>query len=355
MSAPSHTSAAGPASGRPLVPQPTLPSHLPDPARSPSAPDGEAAVSPPPPDAATSAVRELVLAQARELARAGRYTEAEDVLDASWPDGGQDVAVLDLKARIHAQQGRLDEADRCWAEVADLAPGHRAAAEGRRRIAVIRERAAKGGFTGRVLTARFVLQAAAAVVALLAFVMLADLWTDDGPRSAPTAATPPAAAPPAAAPSAAAPPPPATSGGAVLDRIRLDMPGVRVERRPGELAVTFDRGLFREGAVLSRQGRALLTRLGERLKPHAGQVAVGVIGHTDRSAVRPGGEFASNVELGTVRATVVRELLSSTAGIPTARFTVSTLAGMMPPHPDRDGGDARNRTVSLRISAAGAR
>ncbi|XVQ09341.1 hypothetical protein ACQP1W_43540 [Spirillospora sp. CA-255316] len=301
------------------------------------------------------AVREVVLAQARELARAGRYAEAEELLDGPWNEGGRDVAALDLKARIHAQQGRLDEADRCWAEVAERSPGHRAAAEGRRRIAAVRERAATGGFTGRALTARFALRAAAAVVALLAFVMLADLWADGGPRSEPSAA-PSAAVPSAAAPPAAAPGPPApAAGGDVLAGMRLDGPGVRVQRRTGEIAVTFDRGLFGSGATLSRQGRAVLNGLGERLRPYGDRITVAVIGHTDRSAVRPGGEYASNVELGTVRATVVREVLRSSARIPTSRFTVSTLAGMMPPYPDEGAGDARNRTVSLRISAAGAR
>ncbi|MFC5750689.1 hypothetical protein [Actinomadura rugatobispora] len=294
------------------------------------------------------AVREVVLAQARELARAGRYAEAEELLDGPWNEGGRDVAALDLKARIHAQQGHLDEADRCWAEVAELAPGHRGAAEGRRRIAAVRARAATGGFTGRTLTARFALRAAAAVVALLAFVMLADLWADGGPRPEP-AANPSAAAPAPPAPA------PAPSTEDVLAGLRLDGPGVRVQRRPGEIAVTFDRGLFRDGATLSRQGRAVLDGLGERLRPYNSRITVAVIGHTDRSAVRPGGEYASNVELGTVRATVVREVLRSSARIPTSRFTVSTLAGMLPPYPGQDSGDARNRTVSLRVSAAGAR
>jgi type VI secretion system protein ImpK len=281
--------------------------------------------------AARLAVREAALAQARTLARAGRYTEAAELLD-----GEHDVAVLDLRARIHAQQGRLDEADRCWAEAAALAPGDRSAAEGRRRIAEIRARAA---WPGRVRVARAAVRAGGALAALLALAMLADLWLDraDTPGRVAVAAPPATAAPSAPDP---------------LDGLRLRAPGVRAVRRGGEVAVTFDRGLFWRDATLTRRGRATLRELGERLRPEAGRLAVAVIGHTDRTAVRPGGGYASNAELGLLRATVVREVLSAAAGISAVRFSTSTLAGALPPF--KDGG-LRNRTVSLRISAAVAR
>jgi flagellar motor protein MotB len=296
-----------------------------------------------PAPAGSLAVREVALAQARALARVGRYAEAEELLEGPWDEAEQSVTALDLKARIHAQQGRLDEADRCWAEVAELAPGNAAATEGRRRIAAVRAGAASSGFSGRILTARFVRRAGAGLVALLAFVMLADLWLDGGVRE-------PAAAPPAVPAPSAPVQPSAPATGDALAGLRLDGPGVRVQRRSGEIAVTFERGLFREGATLSARGRTVLNDLGERLRPYGDRISITVIGHSDRSAVRPGGEYASNVELGTVRATVVREVLRTSARMPTSRFSVSTLAGMLPPFP---GEGARNRTVSLRVSAAG--
>ncbi|TYB44261.1 OmpA family protein [Actinomadura chibensis] len=293
------------------------------------------ALKPAPAPAARLAVREAALAQARTLARAGRYTEAEELLD-----GEHGAAVLDLRARIHAQQGRLDEADRCWAEAAALAPGDRSAAEGRRRIAEIRARAAR---PGRVRLARAAVRAGGALAALLALAMLADLWLD---RADDTGRVVVAAPPATATPSLSPAPDP-------LDGLRLRAPGVRAVRRDGELAVTFERGLFGRDATLTRRGRATLRELGELLRPEAGRLAVAVIGHTDRTAVRPGGGYASNAELGLLRAAVVREVLSAAAGIPAVRFSTSTLAGALPPFPDRAApDDPRNRTVSLRISAA---
>ncbi|MFV2177180.1 hypothetical protein ACFHW2_23920 [Actinomadura sp. LOL_016] len=289
---------------------------------------------------ASFAAREAVLAQARALARAGRYAEAETLLD-----GEHGADVLDLRARMHAQQGRLDAADRCWAEAADLAPGDADAARGRARIADLRAKTSATG-PGRALTGRLLLRAGGVLAAVLALLLLVVLWADDdAPTALPTVPTP--------APSAPSPPAASTDPLAGLD---LDVPGVRAERRAGEIAVTFERGLFDDGATLTRDGRAALAALGERLRPHAGRLAVAVIGHTDRTAVRPGGEYASNVEIGMTRAAVAREALRSSARIPTARFTLSTLAGMLPPHGgDAAPGDPRNRTVSLRLSAAGER
>ncbi|QFG24226.1 tetratricopeptide repeat protein [Actinomadura sp. WMMB 499] len=298
----------------------------------------------PAPSAASRTVREAALAQARTLARAGRYAEATAVLE-----GEHGAAVLDLRARMYAQQGRFDDADRCWAEAAALDPGDGDAARGRARIAELRAKRASTGF-GRALTAGLLPRGGAAVAALLAIVLVAALWPGDGEPAARPAvrpAPPSAAPPPSGAPPASADP---------LAGLRLDAPGVRAERRDGEIAVTFAGGLFDAGATLTPDGRAALTALGERLRPQGDRLAVAVIGHTDRTAVRPGGEYASNVEIGMMRATVAREVLRSSARIPTTRFTLSTLAGMLPPHGgDADPGDPRNRTVSLRVSAAGPR
>ncbi|MBA9001583.1 OmpA family protein [Thermomonospora cellulosilytica] len=286
------------------------------------------------PAAAPDAVREITLAQARTLARRGRYLEAERLLDELAGDGGgPDVTVLDLLARVYAQQGRLEEADRCWAEAERLAPDAPEITEGRRRIAALRgsrPRRATTGLLGRVV---------AVLVAVLILALLLDIRGEV--RREPTAASPPPA------------PRPAAPADALPDlAVRLgDMRGVGVERLPGELVVTFPEGLFRSGATLTADGRAVLEDVGGRLRAYAGRITVTVVGHTDSRAMPPGGEFASNAELGLARATVVRELLRRAAGLPTAALPVSTMGGVAPPFPDA-ADQSRNRTVSLRISAA---
>ena len=275
------------------------------------------------------ASRELALAQARILARHGRYAEAEELLTEARDDAEPSVALLDLLARVHAQQGQLDEADRCWAEVERLVPDNKEATDGRRRIAGVR--------AGRRRSGTIVLRVAAGVVVVAALALLIDTRVAVGRRPEErTVSAAPTAGAPAARPSPAD----------VLSQMDLRTPGVHVRRTPGEIAVTFDKGLFRDGVTLSPGGRAVLRALGARLRPYAMKISVDVIGETDQRAVPPGSGYAGNTELGTLRATVVREALRRQAGIPTARFSVSSLGGAT-----RAGSAARSRTASLRISA----
>lgn len=67
----------------------------------------------------------MALAQAAELARAGRYDEAECTLTGVGEDPGLKSKVLDLRARILAQRGRYVEAEACWIEALRLEPGNR--------------------------------------------------------------------------------------------------------------------------------------------------------------------------------------------------------------------------------------
>lgn len=67
-------------------------------------------------------IRQLVLAQATDLARAGRYTEAERLLKENTHDQEMMPAMLDLQARICAQQGRYREAHVFWTRALQLDP-----------------------------------------------------------------------------------------------------------------------------------------------------------------------------------------------------------------------------------------
>lgn len=67
---------------------------------------------------------EAAIALAAKQARLGRYAEAERLLGRIAPVRGADTAVLDLKARILAQQGRYVEAERCWMEALTREPGN---------------------------------------------------------------------------------------------------------------------------------------------------------------------------------------------------------------------------------------
>ncbi|MFI6394936.1 OmpA family protein [Nonomuraea sp. NPDC050540] len=279
---------------------------------------------------ALSVTRELVLAQARALARSGRRAEAAELLEDL--QGEPSVTVLDLLARIYAQQGDLDRADQCWAEAERLAPGGAEIAAGRRRIASMRP-AARRRRLGKGLLATCAVLVTGAVL-----VLLVDIRRETAAPAMPRQLTAPL--------TVVTTSPPEKPD--VLARMRLDVPGIRVRRSPGEISIVFKGALFSQGTELTRRGRAVLGDLGRRLRPYATEIEVAVVGHTDRDALLPGGDHVSNADLGLARATYVREILRATSRIPTTRFALSSLGGVMPPY--RDG--ARNRTVTLRISGA---
>lgn len=79
-------------------------------------------------------LRQLVLAEATDLARAGRYREAERCLEEGIPEPETMPEVLDLRARICAQQGRLGDAERFWTQALQLDPQNEAYAADLRRI-----------------------------------------------------------------------------------------------------------------------------------------------------------------------------------------------------------------------------
>ena len=82
----------------------------------------------------------IALAQATDLARAGRYLQAESILS-EWSRSQEPVpAALDLLARIRAQQGRLAEAEVLWTQALQLDPGNEVYSAGLRRIGALRRR-----------------------------------------------------------------------------------------------------------------------------------------------------------------------------------------------------------------------
>ena len=71
-------------------------------------------------DSAITLLGRALLPKAAELARSGRYSEAECLLQHLVQEGSELPAVFDLLARIRAQQGRLLEAQSYWADAIQL-------------------------------------------------------------------------------------------------------------------------------------------------------------------------------------------------------------------------------------------
>lgn len=273
-------------------------------------------------------------------------------------DGVSSPAGLDLLARVNAQRGSFEEADRCWAQVQEELPDDPAAAEGRRVIAGItagrrRSRPLVGPGAVGVL-------AGVAVVAVVAAGTI--LWPDSA--DSPTAGT---------TVSPSSDPSPTSSGpdqlaeekrradelqrrlaqldadkraaaaklSAQLDTIAADvtMRGIIVRREPNAVRVLFNNGLFSSGTDLTPQADALLTRLAPKLA----HTKVTVIGH---SVVQPGDNPTGGTRTALARARLASQHLADAGDLPLTTFTLTTADQSKPPFPDAP----RNRTVTLLLT-----
>lgn len=309
----------------------------------------------PPPAAAgpgdtarTVLVGQVVRGQAAVLARSGRYEDAARLLAELAAGRDHTAAEHDLLARIRAQQGRFDDAERHWRAALALDGDLAGAAAGLRRLERLRTR---GGGIAR---------GGAAAVLLVALAFGGGWWLGHD-RAEPAASTTTASAPAAPAASASAPaapaPAPARPGDLTADlAARLAGPDVTITRAGGQAVVVFRNALFAMHDTPTPEGRAALTALGARLAAAPG-VAVEVVGHSDNLPVRPGGPFPDNTALSLARAASAAEILRA-AGVPAAALTISAAGDALAPYagepagdPTGDAaGDLRNRTVTLRVA-----
>jgi flagellar motor protein MotB len=299
------------------------------------------------------------VAEATQHARAGRYDSARRLLDTAGGPDSDDVEVLDLLARIHAQRGDLARADACWARVEQLDPDHAGAREGRRRIhATWAGRRPRAGVAAGAAVVGLLLAAGGAAAGWTLAPRPADEHTTDpavaqelarlrdemGELRASVAAEPGGAASGAAAPEQAA-----------SDRLReireaLADPRWTATLDARSVVVTFRDPVFQAGgAETSAGGEDALTGLAGRLRDLT-DVEVTVVGHTSDTAPVPGSPYADNAEVGLARALAGAQVVSSGSGIPLSAVDVASAGDVDPPYPNTDEAKrTRNQTVTVTL------
>lgn len=298
--------------------------------------------------AVTAVDAELAVARARSTARRGDLDQAAQLLRKVDTPGA-----LDLQARIHAQRDEFADADACWARLQATEPEHPGAAAGRAAIAEIdagRRRARPVLRPGRIALLGVVL--VGVVVAGLVSVSLP--YAAETPVGGSTAGGRPAGSALlqaearadelqrqlAALESVRVREADRVAAAVAVLAVRLAVPGVRVEQRPGSARVVFDEGLFTRRDQLTAGGSALLADLGGRL---AGtDVKVTVVGHV---VAVPGGRESGGSVVGMARALVAARELAAADGMSLTSFTLTSADQNQGPFPD----PARNRTVTLVI------
>jgi len=83
---------------------------------------------------------QMTVARASGLARAGRYQEAEALIEQELGRQRERPDLLDLFARIHAQQNHWNDAERAWTQALALDPTNETYKAGLKRVSQMRKR-----------------------------------------------------------------------------------------------------------------------------------------------------------------------------------------------------------------------
>jgi flagellar motor protein MotB len=292
---------------------------------------------------------QTILAEATGLARVGRYDDARRALADL---GEEDVAALDLLARMHAQQGDLAAADDCWARVQALDADHAGAREGRDRIRRIWAGSRKGVAGGIGIAAAALLLAGAGAVAGQALAPAQEEPAGDqdvaGELDRLAEALDEMQSPEPA-------PAPTVDPEADLSETEtaLQDPRWTAEASDQGVEVTFDEAIFPDGGTaVPESTRDLLADVAARLADLDG-AAVTVVGHTNDIPTGDGSRYEDNTELGLARALAAAEALAAEGPLPLDEIAIATSGDDAPPYPNTTDADRRrNQTVTLLVTPA---
>jgi len=131
--------------------------------------------------------------------------------------------------------------------------------------------------------------------------------------------------------------------------IKLHIPGVSIRTEGSFQVLTFDKGLFVTGLILSSKSRETLDLLGKQLDQYAPGIHITVTGHTDDRPVNNNGRISSNHQLGLSRAANVVSYLHEKTHLPTSLFSIQGHHNVIPGNNITQADRARMRTVTLKI------
>ena len=321
-------------------------------------------------DGAASQINRLLeqaaLAQAAALARAGRLGEAEALLSGLT---SASAAVLDLRAKIKAQQGDLKSAAALWTKAERLAPGNEEYAAAHRRA-----QGKKFHLSMRRLLTPLFLALAVFLVAWVA-IQVSQLSTarkvdsllqqmETEPSAQQELAEEQKSPEQLEAAQAVQPPislseNPDISGqaSARLERslipaeMDFTMDGVRIFKGDEKVTIFFEEGLFVRGTRLRAGAADLLVRLAERLTTWVPEMGAAVVGCTDDLPMPAGQRYRDNRTLALSRAVVVAEALRAASRLPAESFIVASAGAGSYPYSNSGTSKLRNRTVFIVLPA----
>ncbi len=285
-------------------------------------------------DSAISLLGKALLPKAAELARAGKYLEAECLLQHLIQEGNELPAVFDLLARIRAQQGRLLEAQSYWADAIQLSSAKDFYRTALKRVERLQ---ARPPWIGRIRPLFLSLGLLISFIIILTATLL-----NLRELKAPTLKTINQNSPRQIADVPGISPP----------QVKINIPGVLVNNSEDQVVLTFETGLFLRQTELKPDAKETLNLLANQLRPYNGNIQVNIEGHTDDHPISNGMVYRDNISLGLQRAVTVIEYLRLKGQLPAKIFKASSVGELQSLYPnDTLRNQMLNRTVVIRITA----
>lgn len=290
------------------------------------------------------------LAQSAEFAREGRYDDALQSISELKKEHQDNPAILDLQARIIAQQGNLKDAELLWKQALVLDPENKAYLAALNRIRQISRRPLwLKSFFNLLIGLGLILAGIFLSVFLFNRINPTSLATLPGFQKNQEIQE------------------------KILERvaalessiqslktnahsfkppdIELNIPGIITRKENNHIVATFEKGIFQKGTIFKKEAKPLLTSLGKQLEPYSGRINLKIYGCTDSIPMPPGQKYRDNMELGRYRALKVYEYLTQTTNLPPNKLLISSYGQSFFPFSNQTPEDrAKNLTVIILIS-----
>lgn len=294
--------------------------------------------------------KELKVANATNFARKGYHNQAEIIISEILKDYGDFSEILDLQARIYAQQGRIVEAEAIWRKALLLDPSNSAYQKALNRISKMQQRPIWLVPLFYLIISLFLIFALVSGTTILVNQIkmssppqLSDISQNQNienelinkltvmENSIQSLMN--------------------SSISMVPPNLDLNISGISTKVEKNELIVIFDEGVFEIGAVLKSESKTLLTELGRQLEPYAGRIYIKIYGITDDIPMPEGQKYHDNVDLGKARASAVFDRFRETTNLIPDKILIGSFGKYLPPFPnDTQSNRSKNRTVILKIS-----